>query len=242
NGLFGKELELERRQAGVSELAQPLRVRLRLFVGRTQERSRDTEEVAVQPVSDLEQVVAKGVRADNLLRLGNAVPRARRFLERRVGRDGIAQGFLRGLLALHQARVEDAGEFAKVGLAAVLNAEQVLLGAAGVLVAARAVTEQQHLEAAQAFKGVGQALVPDIFQFGDGEEATGAARMAGNEDQFVVRSAGLAPLEVMFDLGRLVVFVHAEQTDIEVETRILEVVRVAAVKGNLLFGREYQAN
>ncbi len=42
----------------------------------------------------------------------------------------------------------------------------------------------------------------------------------------------------MLDLRRLAVFVGAEDADIEIEARILEVVRIAAVKGDLLLGRE----
>ena len=40
----------------------------------------------------------------------------------------------------------------------------------------------------------------------------------------------------MLDLCRLAVFVGAEDTDIEIEARIFEIIRIAAVKSDLLFG------
>ena len=64
--------------------------------------------------------------------------------------------------------------------------------------------------------------------------------MAGDEHQFAVARAGLAPLQVMRRLRGLAVLVGAEQADVEVEARVLEVVRVAAEEGDLLFGREDQ--
>jgi hypothetical protein len=42
--------------------------------------------------------------------------------------------------------------------------------------------------------------------------------------------------------GRLAVFVSTEETDVEVEPWIFEIIRVAAIKGDLLFGGENQAH
>ena len=42
----------------------------------------------------------------------------------------------------------------------------------------------------------------------------------------------------MLDLRRLAVFVSAENADIEIEAGIFEIVRIAAVKGDLLLRRE----
>ena len=66
------------------------------------------------------------------------------------------------------------------------------------------------------------------------------ARMAGDENEFTVGGAGLAPLEIMRRPGGLAVLVCAEQADIEVEAGVFEVVRVAAVKGDLFFGCEHE--
>jgi hypothetical protein len=46
----------------------------------------------------------------------------------------------------------------------------------------------------------------------------------------------------MLNLGRLVVFVDPKETDIEIVAGILEVVRVATEKRNVLLWRKYQAN
>src|ERR1041385_8663326 len=46
----------------------------------------------------------------------------------------------------------------------------------------------------------------------------------------------------MIDLGGLAIFVSAEEADIEVVARIFKIIRITAVKGNLLFGGEDQAD
>ena len=51
-----------------------------------------------------------------------------------------------------------------------------------------------------------------------------------------------APLQVVLDLGRLAVLVDAEEADVEVVARVLEVVRVAAEEGDLLLGGEDEAD
>ena len=43
-------------------------------------------------------------------------------------------------------------------------------------------------------------------------------------------------------MGRLAVLVNPEETDIEIVARILEVIRVAAIKGRLLLGRKNKAD
>ena len=64
--------------------------------------------------------------------------------------------------------------------------------------------------------------------------------MAGDEDQLSVLGARLAPFQIMLDLGRFAVFVDAEEADVQIVARILEIVRIAAEKGDLLLRREDQ--
>ena len=52
--------------------------------------------------------------------------------------------------------------------------------------------------------------------------------------------ARLAPLQIVLELGRLAVLVDAEEADVEIVARILEVVRVAAEEGDVLLRREDQ--
>ena len=49
-----------------------------------------------------------------------------------------------------------------------------------------------------------------------------------------------APLQEMLDLGRLAVLVDAEEADVEIVARVLEVVRVAAEEGDVLLRGEDQ--
>ena len=46
----------------------------------------------------------------------------------------------------------------------------------------------------------------------------------------------------MIDFGGLAIFVDAKNADIEIVPRVFEIVRVAAVKGHLLFRRENDAH
>src|SRR6266404_3692170 len=62
--------------------------------------------------------------------------------------------------------------------------------------------------------------------------------MTADESKFAIGRAFRVPLQVMFGLGGLAVFVSAENADIEIEARVLKVIRIAAVEGGLLFGRE----
>src|SRR5439155_14456996 len=63
-------------------------------------------------------------------------------------------------------------------------------------------------------------------------------RAAADEGQFAVARPVRVPLEKMIDLRGLAILVNAKETDIEIITGILEVIRVAAKKSHLLLGRE----
>src|SRR5947209_914834 len=62
--------------------------------------------------------------------------------------------------------------------------------------------------------------------------------MTGDEDEIVLIRPPFAPFEVMLQLRRFSVLVGAEETDVQIITRIFEIVGVAAKKGNLLLRRE----
>ena len=66
--------------------------------------------------------------------------------------------------------------------------------------------------------------------------------MPGHEDQLVVADAARAPAQVMLDFGRLIILIDPEETDVEIEAGVLEVVRIAAEKGDVLLWREDQAH
>ena len=50
-------------------------------------------------------------------------------------------------------------------------------------------------------------------------QAAGGAGMAGDKDQVVVFHAVVRPAQVMVDVGGLIVFVNAEEGDVEVVAR-----------------------
>src|SRR5437016_5526439 len=62
--------------------------------------------------------------------------------------------------------------------------------------------------------------------------------MAAHESQLAVLGPVRIPFQEMLDLRRLAILVSAEDADIEIEARIFEVIRIAAVKGGLLLRSE----
>src|SRR5258707_11772213 len=66
--------------------------------------------------------------------------------------------------------------------------------------------------------------------------------MAGNKNQITLFHAGARPAQKIGEVGGMPVFIYAEECDVEIVTRIGEVVGIAAEKGRIKFGREYQAH
>ena len=66
--------------------------------------------------------------------------------------------------------------------------------------------------------------------------------MPGDEHQLSLPCPGFAPLQIMLRMNRFIVFVNSEEADVEVVARIFKVIRVAAVKGDLLLRREHQTH
>ncbi len=73
-----------------------------------------------------------------------------------------------------------------------------------------------------------------------GVQTIGAARIPGQEHQFPVVRTFAAPLQIVIHFDRNAVFVSAEERDVQVVARILEVVRIAAEKGDIELRREHQ--
>src|SRR5262245_26546491 len=66
--------------------------------------------------------------------------------------------------------------------------------------------------------------------------------MSGNEDQIAVCGAFSIPLQIVFRLDRLAVFVHAQNGEVEVVSREREIVWIAAEECHLLLRREYETH
>src|SRR5262249_18816810 len=66
--------------------------------------------------------------------------------------------------------------------------------------------------------------------------------MARDEDEIALVRPVLAPLEKVLDLGRAIVFVYAEEAEIEAKSRVFEVVDVAAEGGDSGPGGQDQPN
>src|ERR1700680_1920069 len=64
--------------------------------------------------------------------------------------------------------------------------------------------------------------------------------MAAHERQLAVNWTARIEFQIIVDLGGLPVFVNAKEADIEIESRVLKVFRIAPVKCDLLLGRKDQ--
>ena len=130
-----------------------------------------------------------------------------------------------------------------VTFAIILDAPDVVLRASLVFKrTGRPGAEESLAPIIQVKEKVRTFLVARLGQLGHGELAIGAAGMAADEGQLAVLGTVRIPFQEMFHLGRLSVFVSAEDANIEIEAWILKVVRVAAIKRDLLFRREDQTD
>ena len=90
----------------------------------------------------------------------------------------------------------------------------------------------QHVE------DVRHLVVAQIGQLVRGQLPFGPSRMTADQSKFAIARAFRVPFQEMLGLGWLAIFVSAENADIEIVSRILEVIGIAAVERRLLFGRE----
>jgi hypothetical protein len=80
------------------------------------------------------------------------------------------------------------------------------------------------------------------FELRHGVEAARGAGVAGDKDQVAVLEAAGGPLEIILQVDGLIVFVDAEEADVQIVARVLEVVGIAAEEGGGEFGREDEAD
>lgn len=242
NGLVGEELELQRRFGGIAEFAQAIAAGLGGFIRGAKQCACDAEGVTAERVANFKEAIAEGDLAEFGLRVGDGLESTIGLGVGGIGSQPGTEGFFGGGLASHQDGIVEPCMAAVAGFAAVLVSEQLVLGAARVFLTAAAPGMEKHLKAFEAGQRVGELNIAKIFQLGHRHEAARTAGVAGDKCQLALGRAIPAPLEVVGDLDRLVVLVNSEQAKIEVETGILKIVGIASEEGDLLFGREGQAD
>src|ERR1700742_4654617 len=77
---------------------------------------------------------------------------------------------------------------------------------------------------------------------GDGVQSRSRTRIAGHENETAVFRAFSGPLEVVLRADRLIVLVNTNERHVDVETREVEVVRIAAEERGLKLRREDQTH
>ena len=121
-------------------------------------------------------------------------------------------------------------------------AEQIIARFSCVLERSRAVSRLQYFATIKHVEDVRPIAIARVGQFIQGELSICLARAAANKNQFAVgRPLGIEFKKVL-DLRWLAIFVNAEQADIEIVARILEIVGITAEESHLLFGGEDQAD
>src|SRR5205809_2673768 len=111
-----------------------------------------------------------------------------------------------------------------------------MLGAAFGVPRQRVATRSPHLF----LKRI--ANIALILNLRQSQQPCGRTGIAWKDDQLAVRRSGSGPLEIMWRLRRPAVLIGAEESHVEVVTRIGEVVVVAAEERDLLFDRKDQSN
>src|SRR5207302_6807952 len=113
-------------------------------------------------------------------------------------------------------------------LAPILDAEEVGPRSACVLSRAGAIRAQQDFDSLDPFEHARVLDIAQIRELGNRAQAVRVAGMSGDENQLVLSRSGRIPFEVL-DLCWLPIFVGAKETDIQVESGIFEVVRIAPI-------------
>ena len=150
--------------------------------------------------------------------------------------------FFRLNFRAHQRRIEQTTEPAIERFAGIFDPEQLVLRPTRILLAARAPGFEQYFRPLERVQAEGQTLIAQILQLRHREQAAGATGMTGDKHEFAVLRPRGGELQVGLNLRWLAVLVSAEETDIEIVARKLEVVWVAAVKGDLRFWGEDEAH
>src|SRR5262252_9447748 len=92
------------------------------------------------------------------------------------------------------------------------------------------------------FQDRGVLHVAQEIELRNRQQSAGAARMTGDKNELVVAYPCWRPLQVVVQMGRLVILIDAEEGDVEVVARIFEVIGIPAEEGDVKLRREHQAD
>src|SRR6266700_3186829 len=239
----GKQALLELRQARVGELGQAVRVRLRAFLGAAHQLARVGEITAGEGPRALDFRMLRLDIAIDLLRPFYRVPCAARLGPQGGPRsdEGTQIAFFLVLL-LHQRGVEQRFQLAEARLKAVFDAEEIVFRDARRFRSQLAVLFEDTALFGKAQQAADQTDIAKSGELRRRQLALGRARVTRDEDQLARLGARLAEREKVLHLRRLAVFVGAQQRDVEVVAREVEVVRIAAEKRDRLFRNPGQAD
>ena len=168
---------------------------------------------------------------------GSPISAAKRGIRRHLGLEiGVGRA-----LGGDQGRIDQRLLLAVIGLEAVLDAEQQIIGDAGMLGAFLGEADQAGRAVPRT--GSGSRARPDRAGFASWsavKQPLGRAGIAGDKDRLAVLGRRRAPDQMIRRLDGLAVFVEPHERAIEVIAGKVEIVRIAAEEGRLAFRREHQ--
>ena len=198
--------------------------------------------IGIEGDEAFEEALARGNLGDGLLRVRDAGKRGEGVLA--VGAIGevFLESGLGGDFGAEEFRIMQCGDGTVPGFAGILDTEEFIFGAAGVLGVAVAPVREEDFAALQERELVGKLVIADVFKFRYREEAAGGSGVARNEGEFAVLGTFRGPLEGVRGLNGLAVFVDAEKAHIEVVAGIFEIIGIAAEERDALLRGEDEAD
>ena len=227
-------------QVGVAVFGQALIAGLGPLLGDPHEGEPVAQQRRVGGV-DVGALLGQGLRLGH--HLGDAIPAGAGLgLEDRILGHLGAQLILGLLDAGHGVGILQPREVAIDRLQAVLDAEDLGVDLAGGLGRGLRVAQQGLLVLLQGCQPLGDGEVPGVGHLGQRVLAAGAAGMPRDEGEVAGLQAPVGPVEEVLRVVGLPVLVDPEDGEVQVVAGEGEVVIVAAEEGDLLLGREDQAD
>ena len=165
DGLVGEQLLLEGLAAGIGVFLEAFAVGLGAFVTGAEEVAGQTVGIGIEGDEAVEEALTRGNLGDGLLRVRDAGKRGEGVLA--VGAIGevFLESGLGGDFGAEEFRIMQCGDGTVPGFAGILDTEEFIFGAAGVLGVAVAPVREEDFAALQERELVGKLVIADVFKF-----------------------------------------------------------------------------
>ena len=177
------------------------------------------------------------------IRRGDLLPGgAISLLQIRPSREVVAERFFFGFLFRHHSRIQQAVLLADQPLDRILQGPARFTGLSCRFGISLRVTRQSIASRCPDLHLKRVACVALVVKLCNGEQPACRAGIAGSENEFAFGGPLRGPLEVIRCFQRLAVFIDAKERDVQIVSRVGEIVIVTAEECDLLFGRKDEAD